>query len=197
MHAGVGIDKHTFSGEPLGAVAGDSVTVVEMAVLGCVEFELPIVIQANNHASSRRNGFDEGKIAVGNSQRFVGSRELDSVSDRELEGHVAVDADAGKPAWIVGSEYAGLQLDRKQVVIGIDRGNGSIGTGLNSNVLATPRIADHIADFVVVGPGAVGTRHVLAWNEDAEAVIVCGDCAVGLQLLTDGHIQFPARSVVR
>ena len=48
----------------------------------------------------------------------------------------------------------------------------------------------------MAGPGSFGAGHVLALNEDAEAVILRRNGAVGLQFLAHGDVQFAAGSVV-
>ena len=72
----------------------------------------------------------------------------------------------------------------------------SVGSGFDSDGLAAARIAHHIVDFVVAGPGAFGAGHVLALNEDTEGVVFRRKGAIGLQLLANGDVQFAAGSIV-
>jgi len=81
MDAGVSVNKDALAGESLGAVAGDRIAVIEVAVLGCIEFNLPIVVEPGGDAAISRNGFDDCEIAVGDSERFVWSRKLDAITD--------------------------------------------------------------------------------------------------------------------
>ena len=81
MDAGVGVNKDTFAGESLGTMACDRIAVVKVAVLGCIEFNLPMVVEPSGDVAVSRNGFDDGEIAVGDSECFVWSRELDAVAD--------------------------------------------------------------------------------------------------------------------
>ena len=46
VDAGIGMDEDALGGEALGAVTSDSVAVVEMTMLGGVEFELAVVVEA-------------------------------------------------------------------------------------------------------------------------------------------------------
>ena len=84
VNAGVGIDQNAFRGETLGTVAGNSVAVVEMAMLFGIEFDLPVIVEAGRDAAIRRYGFDGGKVAVGDAKRLVRSGELDTVADGKL-----------------------------------------------------------------------------------------------------------------
>lgn len=45
MDAGIGVNEDALGGEPLGAVAGDGITVIEMAVFVRVKFKLPVVFK--------------------------------------------------------------------------------------------------------------------------------------------------------
>ena len=46
-------------------------------------------------------------------------------------------------------------------------------------------------------PGAFGTGHVLALNQDTESVVFRGKGSIGLQLLANGDVQLAAGGVVR
>ena len=83
MDAGIGMDENTFGRESLGTVACDRIAVVEVAVpvLRCIEFNLPIVVEPGGDSAVWRNGFNDGEIAVGDSECFVWSRELDTIPD--------------------------------------------------------------------------------------------------------------------
>ena len=47
VDAGVGVNEDPFGGEALGAVTGDGIAVVEMAMLVGVEFDLAVVVEAD------------------------------------------------------------------------------------------------------------------------------------------------------
>ena len=46
MDARIGINQDAFGSQTLGTVAGDGVTVIEMAVLAWIEFKLAVVFKA-------------------------------------------------------------------------------------------------------------------------------------------------------
>jgi hypothetical protein len=75
MNVSINMNEHALRGQPLGgAVAGDGVAVVEVAMLCRVEFDLPAAFQPRGDTPIRRNGLDDGKIAVGNSKLLLRSR---------------------------------------------------------------------------------------------------------------------------
>ena len=89
---------------PLGAVAGDGVAVLEVAMLCRPVFDLPTAFQPRGDTPIRRNGLDHGKVAVANSKLMIGSRELNSVPNREVVCDLSIHTDAGEPARIIGGE---------------------------------------------------------------------------------------------
>ena len=68
MDAGVGMDEDALGGESLGAVAGDGVAVIEVAMLGGIEFNLPVVVEPGGDSAIGRNGLDHGKVAIGDAK---------------------------------------------------------------------------------------------------------------------------------
>jgi len=98
VNAGVSVHEHTLGSEPLGAVAGDSVAVVEVAMLDRIKIDLAagveVGLDSSIAASIGRNGIDDGQVAVGDAERLVGRSELDSVASGKLAVDLAVDADA-------------------------------------------------------------------------------------------------------
>jgi hypothetical protein len=50
------------------------------------------------------DGLDGGKVAIGDAKRLVGRGELDAVAYGKLAVDLAVDADAGQAARIVGGQ---------------------------------------------------------------------------------------------
>lgn len=81
MNAGIGVNEYALGGEPLGAVAGDGVAVIEMPVFGSVEFNPPIIIEPGADPVLGTDGLDHGKIPVGDAKLFVRRSELDSVAN--------------------------------------------------------------------------------------------------------------------
>ena len=53
MNACVGIDQHALGGKALGAVAGDGVAVIEVPMIGGIEFNESIVVEADRDTSIR------------------------------------------------------------------------------------------------------------------------------------------------
>ena len=102
VNAGVGIDQDALGGESLGAVTGDGVAVIEMAMLTwrrircCRLLSRRAVI-----CPSGRDGLDDGKVAIGDAKRLVRSGELNAVADGEFLRDFPIDADAGESARIV------------------------------------------------------------------------------------------------
>src|ERR1700728_2469302 len=62
--------------------------------------------------------------------------------------------------------------------------------------MAAARIVEYVTYAVASGPGSVGAGHVGTGSEYAHRMIVCGDCAAGLQFGTHGLIDLTARGVV-
>jgi len=102
VDAGVGVDEDALGGETLGTVAGDGVAMIEMTVLCGVEFDLAVAVETGGNEAVGRNGFDDCKVAIGNTERLVGRGELDTVAGGKLTVDLPVDADAGQTAWVVG-----------------------------------------------------------------------------------------------
>ena len=65
VDAGICVDEDAFGGESLGAVAGDGVAVVEMAMLLGVEFNLAVIVQAGREASVGMDRLNRGEVAIG------------------------------------------------------------------------------------------------------------------------------------
>lgn len=95
MYSGIGVDKNPLGRDPLRAVTGHRVSVIEVPMGRCVEFDLMTVIAARGNVPSMCNRIDYGKVAVGDPEGFVGRRELNSVANREVMCHLPVDVDAG------------------------------------------------------------------------------------------------------
>src|ERR1700733_4869258 len=106
MNVGIGVDKDPLGGKPLGAVAGDGVAVIEVAMLRGVELDLPVVIEPCSNSSAGRNGFDNGKVTVGDGEQFIRGRELNSVANREFMGNFTVDTDTSEAARVVCGGFA-------------------------------------------------------------------------------------------
>jgi len=105
VNAGIGMNEDAFGGEALGAVAGDGVPVVEMSMLTGVELDRPVVVEAGGEMGIGMDRLDNGQIAIGNAERFVGGGELDAVAYGELAVDFAIDANTGETAGIVGGKF--------------------------------------------------------------------------------------------
>jgi hypothetical protein len=68
MDAGVRVDEDTLGGETLGAVAGDGISVVEVAVFAGVELNLLVIVQAGREAAIGMDCLYNGKVAVCDSE---------------------------------------------------------------------------------------------------------------------------------
>ena len=68
MDACIRVDEHTLGGETLGAVAGDGVAMIEVAILCGIEFDLAIVVESCNQATIGMDGLDDGKVTIGNAK---------------------------------------------------------------------------------------------------------------------------------
>jgi hypothetical protein len=54
VDTGVGMDEDALGGKALGAVTGDSVAVVEMTMLACVELDMAVIVEARAERRSCR-----------------------------------------------------------------------------------------------------------------------------------------------
>ena len=59
MDAGIGVNQYSFGSKALGTVAGDSIAVVEVAMLGRIEFDLAPALKPRDDATIGRDGFDQ------------------------------------------------------------------------------------------------------------------------------------------
>jgi hypothetical protein len=82
VDTGIGVDEDAFGGEPLGAMTGEGIAVVEMTMLAGVQLDLAVVVEADGKADVGMNCLDDGEVAVSNAERFVGRGELDAVAYR-------------------------------------------------------------------------------------------------------------------
>jgi len=60
VDTGIGVNENAFGGEALGAMTGDGIAVVEMTMLGGVELDLAVVVEAGEDAAIRKGRFDGG-----------------------------------------------------------------------------------------------------------------------------------------
>ena len=87
-------------------------------------------------------------------------------------------------------------LDRQQVCGWVDRDDGCIGGGFDSDGFAATCVANYVVDLVVACPGSFGSGHVLTLNQDTKSVIFRGKGSGGLQLLANSDVQLAAGSIV-
>jgi hypothetical protein len=58
VDAGVGVHRNVFGSETLGTVAGDGVSVVEVAVVLGIKFARAVVVETDTNAAARRDGLN-------------------------------------------------------------------------------------------------------------------------------------------
>ena len=76
MNTGIGIHEDALGGEALGAVAGDGISVVEVAMLLGIELDLAVVIEPCCDSTIGRKRLDCGEVTIGDSKGLVGRGEL-------------------------------------------------------------------------------------------------------------------------
>ena len=142
VHAGIGVNEDASGCETLGTVAGDSIAVVEMTMLGGVELDLAIAVEAGGESATWIDRRDDGEVAIGNAQRFVGCGELNPVAHRELAVDLSLDADTGQASGIVGSKFLVCFLNCEQICDWVDRDYRRVGGGFNRDSFAATRVAN-------------------------------------------------------
>lgn len=65
MDIRIRMDEHALCGKPLGAVTGDGVPVVEMAVFGSVEFDVVVIVQTCSDSAIRMDRFNNAEVTIG------------------------------------------------------------------------------------------------------------------------------------
>jgi hypothetical protein len=73
-------------------VAGKGVSVVEVALLVGIEFDLAVVFETGRNAVVRLDGLDRGEVAIGDAERPIGCGELDAFADTELAVDISLSA---------------------------------------------------------------------------------------------------------
>src|ERR1700722_416635 len=194
---GIGVDENAFGGEPLGAMTGDGIAVVEMTMLTAIEFDLAVVVEADGQATIGVDRLDRGHVAICNAERFVGGSKLDAFTYGEFPLDLLVDADACQAAGIVGRKLSVRSLDREFVCGWVDRDNRCVGGSFDSDGFAAACIANYVVDPIVPGPGSFGSGHVLTLNEDAKRMVFRRKTSIGLQLLANSDVVLAAGSIVR
>ena len=66
MDARVCVNEDAFRGQALGAVAGDRVTMIEMAMLASVKLDVAVVVEASRDAAIGLYLFDHSQVAISN-----------------------------------------------------------------------------------------------------------------------------------
>jgi hypothetical protein len=94
-------------------VAGDGIAMVKVAMLPWIEFNLLVIFQPPRDAAIRFNLFNHGKVAISDAKRLVRRGELDAIAFGEFSADLAVDADAGQAARVVGGLFTGGFFDSK------------------------------------------------------------------------------------
>src|SRR5580698_5250124 len=170
----VSMNENAFGGEPLRAVTGDGIAVVEMTMLNGVEFDLAAVVEACRKSTVGMDGLDRREVAIGDAKRFVWGCELNAVAYGELTFDFLIDADTGQSAGIIAGKFLVRFLDHELVCAWIDCDNRRIGSSPDSDGFAAACVANYVVDLVVTCPGAFGTSHVLPLNKDTESMILRG-----------------------
>src|SRR5580704_12028127 len=115
MHSGIGVNQNPLGGKPLRAVAGHRVSVVEVSMSKRVELDLTSIVEARRYLPVWPDRIDHSKIAVGDTERFVGGCELNLVADGEVICYLPVDIDAGEAARIIVDDISGWLFNGKQI----------------------------------------------------------------------------------
>lgn len=152
MDAGIGMNENTLGGESLGAVAGDGIAVIEVAMLSGVELDLSTVVQAGREAAIGMDRFDDGEVAIGDAERLIRRSELNAVTGGEFSVCLLIDADACEAARVVCCEFAVLFRHCEQVRRWINCDHRSVAAGFDTDAFAAARITNDIVEFVVAGP---------------------------------------------
>ena len=88
MDARISVDEDPVCRETLRAVTGHCVSMIEVSMIRSVKLNVTPIIEACGNVSIWFDRVDHGKVAVGNAERLVGCRELNSVADREFMRHL-------------------------------------------------------------------------------------------------------------
>ena len=145
----VGVNENAFGGEPLRAVTGNGIAVVEMTMLDGVKFDLAAVVEACRKPTVGMDGFDGREVAIGDAKRFVWGCELNAVAYGELTFDFLIDADAGESAGIIGGKFLVRFLDRELVYAWVDCDDRCIGSSPDSHGFAAACVANYVVDLVV------------------------------------------------
>ena len=141
--------------------------------------------------------FDDGKVAIRNTERFVGCGELDALAYGELVVDCLVDTHPGQTTGIVGRKLVVRFLNREQVRGRVDCYHRRIRASPDSSGFAATCVPNYIVDVIVVRPRAFGPSHVLSLNQDTESMVFRGKRSNELQLLANDDIQLATGGVVR
>jgi len=137
----VSVNENTFGSEPLRAVTGDSIAVVEMTMFDGIELDLTAVVEACTKPTIGMDGLDGREIAIGDAKQFVWGCELDAVAYGELTFDLLIDADTGESAGIVGGKFLVRFLNRELVYGWVDCDDGCVGGSFDSDGFAATRVA--------------------------------------------------------
>ena len=86
---------------PRGAVARDCIAVIKMAMFTCVELDVPVAVEARGNEAIGCKALDDRKVAIGDAQRLVRGRELDTIAFGELLRDFPINVHAGEPPRII------------------------------------------------------------------------------------------------
>ena len=121
-----------------------------------------MVVEAGGETAIGIDRFDRGHVAVGNAEGFIGRGELDAVAYGELTVDLAVDADAGEAAWIVGGKFSVGFLDSQLVCGRVDRYDRCVLGSFESDSFAATCVTNHVAHLVPACPDR--SAPVMSWR---------------------------------
>ena len=84
MDACIRMNEHALGGQTLGTVAGDSIAIIEVAILRGIEFDLAIIVESCYEAAVGMDGFNDCKVAIGNAKRLVRRGKLNAIANGKL-----------------------------------------------------------------------------------------------------------------
>ncbi len=190
---GVDVDQHPVGGLALAGVAGDGVSVVEVGMGGGVELDPATGVHPEAQPpvalSASSDGLDRAQLAVGELQSGQGRGELEAVPGGEGPLLLPVDGDSPPAARVVVSTGSVARLDGEPVAGRIDLRHAGVLALADAGLLRRAGVAQHVADLVPPGPGAVGPSEVLARNEHPDAMLFLGTLGVG-EFGASGHANF-------
>ena len=101
----VSVNENAFGGEPLRAVTGDGIAVVEMTMVDGVELDLAVVVETCRKPTIGMDGLDGRESRLATPSQAVWGCKLNAVAYGELTFDFLIDADAGESAGVIGGKF--------------------------------------------------------------------------------------------